>query len=138
MVHLAQLRGLVESQVMVPEGQEELSQQLNLSTEEIFHLLDLNQDGQLQPHEVCMFIFAMMSVRHLICGMLSVLFPLIVVQILTHSRVRDGIWLTLENLKDIYTGLDADKDGNGKEYTSVNEHAPMHDSYRINILHKMF
>lgn len=50
---LAQLKGLVESQVMVPEGQEELSQQLNLSAEEIFHLLDLNRDGQLQPHEVC-------------------------------------------------------------------------------------
>ncbi|XP_062854207.1 transmembrane prolyl 4-hydroxylase [Trichomycterus rosablanca] len=83
-VHLAHLRGLVESQVMVPEGQEELSQQLNLSAEEIFHLLDLNQDGQLQPHEI-----------------------------LTHSRVRDGIWLTLENLREIYTGLDADKDGNG-------------------------
>lgn len=53
LMHLAQLKGLVESQVMVPEGQEELSQQLNLSAEEIFHLLDLNQDGQLQPHEVC-------------------------------------------------------------------------------------
>lgn len=52
-MRLAQLKGLVESQVMVPEGQEELSQQLNLSAEEIFHLLDLNQDGQLQPHEVC-------------------------------------------------------------------------------------
>lgn len=35
-------------------------------------------------------------------------------QILTHSRVRDGIWLTPENLKEIYTGLKADKDGNGK------------------------
>lgn len=52
LMHLAQLKGLVESQVMVPEGQEELRQQLNLSAEEIFHLLDLNQDGQLQPHEV--------------------------------------------------------------------------------------
>lgn len=52
-VRLAQLKGLMESQVMVPEGQEELNQQLNLSPEEIFNFLDLNQDGQLQPHEVC-------------------------------------------------------------------------------------
>ncbi|XP_066520242.1 transmembrane prolyl 4-hydroxylase [Hoplias malabaricus] len=83
-VRLAQLKGLMESQVMVPEGQEELNQQLNLSPEEIFHLLDLNQDGQLQPHEI-----------------------------LTHSRVRDGIWLTPENLREIYAGLKADHDGNG-------------------------
>ncbi|XP_051996429.1 transmembrane prolyl 4-hydroxylase [Xyrauchen texanus] len=83
-VHLAQLKGLMESQVMVPEGQEELNQQLNLSPEEIFHFLDLNQDGQLQPHEI-----------------------------LTHSRVRDGIWLTSENLKEIYDGLKVDQDGNG-------------------------
>ncbi len=52
-VRLAQLKGLMESQVMVPEGQEELNQQLNLTPEEIFNFLDLNQDGQLQPHEVC-------------------------------------------------------------------------------------
>ncbi|KAK1796572.1 hypothetical protein P4O66_009614 [Electrophorus voltai] len=83
-VRLAQLKGLTESQVMVPEGQEELSQQLNLSPEEIFHLLDLNQDGQLQPQEI-----------------------------LTHSRVRDGIWLTPENLREIYDGLKVDQDNNG-------------------------
>ena len=39
---------------------------------------------------------------------------LIFTQILTHSRVRDGIWLTPENLREIYTGLKADKDNNGK------------------------
>uniref|UniRef100_A0A672P7E2 Prolyl 4-hydroxylase, transmembrane n=1 Tax=Sinocyclocheilus grahami TaxID=75366 RepID=A0A672P7E2_SINGR len=78
-VHLAKLKGLMESQVMVPEGQEELNQQLNLSPEEIFNFLDLNQDGQLQPHEV----------------------------------LRDGIWLTSENLKEIYDGLKVDQDGNG-------------------------
>ncbi|XP_043098267.1 transmembrane prolyl 4-hydroxylase [Puntigrus tetrazona] len=83
-VRLAQLKGLMESQVMVPEGQEELNQQLNLSPEEIFNFLDLNQDGQLQPHEI-----------------------------LTHSRVRDGIWLTSENLKEIYDGLKVDQDGDG-------------------------
>eukprot|EP00063_Salmo_salar_P013347 XP_013988182.1 PREDICTED: transmembrane prolyl 4-hydroxylase-like [Salmo salar] len=52
-VQLAELKGLMESQVMVPEGQEELTEQLNLSPEEIFNLLDLNQDGQLQLQEVC-------------------------------------------------------------------------------------
>ncbi|XP_030634297.1 transmembrane prolyl 4-hydroxylase [Chanos chanos] len=83
-VQLAQLRGLMDSQVMVPEGQQELTEQLNLSPEDIFNLLDLNQDGQLQPHEI-----------------------------LTHSRVRDGIWLTPENLKEIYAGLEADQDGDG-------------------------
>ncbi|XP_062400561.1 transmembrane prolyl 4-hydroxylase isoform X2 [Sardina pilchardus] len=83
-IQLARLKGLMESQIMVPEGQEDLAEQLNLSPEEIFNLLDLNQDNQLQPQEI-----------------------------LTHSRVRDGIWLTPENLREIYTGLHADADGNG-------------------------
>ncbi|KAG5274978.1 hypothetical protein AALO_G00142240 [Alosa alosa] len=83
-IQLARLKGLMESQVMVPEGQEDLAEQLNLSPEEIFNLLDLNQDNQLQPQEI-----------------------------LTHSRVRDGIWLTPENLREIYAGLHADADGNG-------------------------
>ncbi|XP_019957248.1 transmembrane prolyl 4-hydroxylase [Paralichthys olivaceus] len=83
-MQLAQLKGLMESQLMVQDGQEELAKELNLSPEEIFNLLDINQDGQLQLHEI-----------------------------LTHSRVRDGIWLTPENLREIYAGLKADKDGNG-------------------------
>ncbi|XP_036386494.1 transmembrane prolyl 4-hydroxylase [Megalops cyprinoides] len=83
-VQLAQLKGLTESRVMVPEDQEELTQQLDLSPEEIFSLLDLNQDGRLQLQEI-----------------------------LTHSRVRDGIWLTPENLREIYAGLKADPDGDG-------------------------
>ncbi|XP_071768798.1 transmembrane prolyl 4-hydroxylase [Centroberyx gerrardi] len=83
-MQLAQLKGLMESQLMVQEGQEELVEELNLSPEEIFNLLDINQDGQLQLHEI-----------------------------LTHSRVRDGIWLTPENLREIYAGLKADKDDNG-------------------------
>uniref|UniRef100_A0A673ILL1 Transmembrane prolyl 4-hydroxylase-like n=1 Tax=Sinocyclocheilus rhinocerous TaxID=307959 RepID=A0A673ILL1_9TELE len=66
-VHLAQLKGLMESQVMVPEGQEELNQQLNLSPEEIFNFLDLNQDGQLQPHEVCWQ--SSMSVKPWFCSL---------------------------------------------------------------------
>ncbi|XP_066553664.1 transmembrane prolyl 4-hydroxylase [Amia ocellicauda] len=83
-VQLAQLKGLTESQVMTPEGGEDLAEQLELSPEDIFNLLDLNQDGQLQLQEV-----------------------------LTHSRVRDGIWLTPDSLREIYTGLKADPDGNG-------------------------
>ncbi|XP_051932460.1 transmembrane prolyl 4-hydroxylase [Hippocampus zosterae] len=83
-MQLAQLKGLMESQLMVQDGQEELAKELDLSPEEIFSLLDINQDGQLQLHEI-----------------------------LTHSRVRDGIWLTPENLQEIYVGLNADKDGNG-------------------------
>lgn len=83
-MQLAQLKGLVESQLMVQEDQEELVKELNLSPEEIFNLLDINQDGQLQHNEI-----------------------------LTHSRVRDGIWLTPESLREIYAGLKADKDGDG-------------------------
>uniref|UniRef100_A0A3Q2PLY1 Prolyl 4-hydroxylase, transmembrane n=1 Tax=Fundulus heteroclitus TaxID=8078 RepID=A0A3Q2PLY1_FUNHE len=85
-MQLAQLKGLMESQLMVQEGQEELAKELDLTPEEIFNLLDINQDGQLQLHEV---------------------------YILTHSRVRDGIWLTPETLREIYDGLKADKDGDG-------------------------
>uniref|UniRef100_A0A3P8UJ14 Transmembrane prolyl 4-hydroxylase n=2 Tax=Cynoglossus semilaevis TaxID=244447 RepID=A0A3P8UJ14_CYNSE len=81
---LAQLKGLMESQLMVQDGQEDLAKELNLSPEEIFNLLDINQDGQLQLHEI-----------------------------LTHSRVRDGIWLTPENLREIYAGLKVDKNDDG-------------------------
>lgn len=35
-------------------------------------------------------------------------------KILTHSRVRDGIWLTPENLREIYAGLKVDKNDDGK------------------------
>lgn len=51
-IQLAQLKGLMESQLMVQDGQEELAKELNLSPDDIFHLLDINQDGQLQLHEV--------------------------------------------------------------------------------------
>lgn len=51
-MQLAQLKGLMESQLMVQDGQEELAKELNLSPEEIFSLLDINQDGQLQLYEV--------------------------------------------------------------------------------------
>lgn len=116
-MQLAQLKGLMESQLMVQDGQEELAKELNLSPEEIFTLLDINQDGQLQLHEVTFQ-------SECVCENFSwwthplsqnhSTNPSALWQILTHSRVRDGIWLTPENLREIYTGLKADKDGNGR------------------------
>ncbi|KAJ8370789.1 hypothetical protein SKAU_G00108170 [Synaphobranchus kaupii] len=76
-VQLAQLKGLTESRGEVLE-------QLDLPPEEIFNLLDLNQDGQLQLQEI-----------------------------LTQSHARDGMWLTPENLQEIYAGLKANPDRNG-------------------------
>lgn len=53
-VQLAQLKGLMDSQTTAPsQGQVESNQPLlSLSTEEVFSLLDLNQDGLLQKQEV--------------------------------------------------------------------------------------
>lgn len=53
-VQLAQLKGLMESRTTAARrGQEDSSQPLlQLSTQEVFSLLDLNQDGLLQKHEV--------------------------------------------------------------------------------------
>lgn len=53
-VQLAQLKGLMESRATAARrGQEDSSQPLlQLSTQEVFSLLDLNQDGLLQKHEV--------------------------------------------------------------------------------------
>lgn len=53
-VQLAQLKGLMESQTTASsQGQEESDQPLlSLSTQEVFSLLDLNQDGLLQKQEV--------------------------------------------------------------------------------------
>ncbi|XP_036389872.1 transmembrane prolyl 4-hydroxylase-like isoform X2 [Megalops cyprinoides] len=83
-VQLARLKGLTESQVSVPDSQEETADLLDLSPEEVFNLLDLNQDGQLQLQEI-----------------------------LTHSSARDRFWLTPENLQEIYAGLKADPDRDG-------------------------
>ncbi|XP_071332519.1 transmembrane prolyl 4-hydroxylase-like isoform X2 [Trachinotus anak] len=79
-VQLAQLKGLMESQTPAPsQGQEESNQPLlSLSTEEVFSLLDLNQDGLLQKQEI-----------------------------VSHSRSRDGTWLSPDNLRQILTGLEA-------------------------------
>ncbi|XP_071777157.2 transmembrane prolyl 4-hydroxylase-like [Centroberyx gerrardi] len=79
-VQLAQLKGLMESQTTAPSGGQEESNQplLSLSTEEVFSLLDLDQDGLLQKQEI-----------------------------VSHSRSRDGTWLSPDNLRQILTGLEA-------------------------------
>ncbi|XP_061553567.1 transmembrane prolyl 4-hydroxylase-like isoform X3 [Phycodurus eques] len=79
-VQLALLKGLMESQMTAAgRGQEEPTQPLlSLSTEEVFSLLDLNQDGRLQKQEI-----------------------------VSHSRSRDGTWLRPENLRQILAGLEA-------------------------------
>ncbi|KAI1892895.1 hypothetical protein AGOR_G00138230 [Albula goreensis] len=84
-VQLAQLKGLTESQAVRPGSQEETADLLELTPEEMFNLLDLNQDGQLQLQEV-----------------------------LANSRTWDGMWLTPESLQGIYAGLQADPDRSGQ------------------------
>ncbi|XP_068997542.1 transmembrane prolyl 4-hydroxylase-like [Embiotoca jacksoni] len=79
-VQLAQLKGLMDSQATAPsQGQEQSNPPLlSLSTDEVFSLLDLNQDGLLQKQEI-----------------------------VSHSRSRDGTWLSPDNLRQILTGLEA-------------------------------
>uniref|UniRef100_A0A1A7WDV2 Prolyl 4-hydroxylase, transmembrane (Endoplasmic reticulum) n=1 Tax=Iconisemion striatum TaxID=60296 RepID=A0A1A7WDV2_9TELE len=79
-VQLAQLKGLMDSQSSMPSQEQEESNQplLLLSSEEVFSLLDLNQDGFLQKEEI-----------------------------LSHSRSQDGTWLSPESLRQILTGLEA-------------------------------
>ncbi|XP_029011726.1 transmembrane prolyl 4-hydroxylase-like [Betta splendens] len=83
-VQLAQLKGLMDSQApSTSQGQEEPNQPLlSLSTEEIFSLLDLNQDGLLQKFEI-----------------------------VSHSHSRDGTWLSPESLRQILAGLEAHQTG---------------------------
>ncbi|XP_028439449.1 transmembrane prolyl 4-hydroxylase [Perca flavescens] len=78
-VQLAQLKGLMESQTTAPsQGQVESNQPLlSFSTEEVFSLLDLNQDGLLQKQEI-----------------------------VSHSHSRDGTWLNPDNLRQILSGLE--------------------------------
>lgn len=56
-VQLAQLKGLMESQTASSTLEQEESKEplLSLSTEEVFSLLDLNQDGLIQKEEVNVF-----------------------------------------------------------------------------------
>ncbi|XP_068609231.1 transmembrane prolyl 4-hydroxylase-like [Brachionichthys hirsutus] len=79
-VQLAQLKGLMASQSAASsQGQEESSQSLLfLSTQEVFSLLDLNQDGLLQKQEI-----------------------------VSHSHSRDGTWLSPHSLRQTLAGLEA-------------------------------
>ncbi|XP_041861069.1 transmembrane prolyl 4-hydroxylase-like [Melanotaenia boesemani] len=83
-VQLAQLKGLMDSQSTTSSrGQEESNQPLlSLSTEEVFSLLDLNQDGLLQKEEL-----------------------------VSHSRSRDGTWLSPDSLRQILMGLEGSQTG---------------------------
>ncbi|KAK7884220.1 hypothetical protein WMY93_027343 [Mugilogobius chulae] len=83
-VQLAQLKGLMETQTSAQlQGHDESNLPLlSLSTEEVFGLLDLNQDGLLQKQEI-----------------------------VSHSRSRDGTWLSAESLRHILIHLDAHPTG---------------------------
>lgn len=78
-VQLAQLKGLMETHTpALVHGLEESNlPSLSLSTEEIFSLLDLNQDGLLQKQEI-----------------------------VSHSRSRDGTWLSADSLRQILLSLE--------------------------------
>ncbi|XP_037100404.1 transmembrane prolyl 4-hydroxylase-like [Syngnathus acus] len=78
-VQLAQLKGLMESQMTAANWGHGGSDHplLSLSTEEVFSLLDLNQDRLLQKQEI-----------------------------VSHSRSRDGTWLSPDNLRQILTVLE--------------------------------
>ncbi|NWQ80986.1 P4HTM hydroxylase, partial [Columbina picui] len=83
-IHLAQLKGLQKSQILPTDDYEEAMEMIEISQMDIFNLLDHNQDGQLQLKEV-----------------------------LTHTRLGNGRWMTPENIREMYTAVKADPDGNG-------------------------
>uniref|UniRef100_A0A670YSN0 Transmembrane prolyl 4-hydroxylase n=1 Tax=Pseudonaja textilis TaxID=8673 RepID=A0A670YSN0_PSETE len=83
-VHLAQLKGLQKSQILPTEDYEEAMEMIDISQMDIFNLLDHNQDGQLQLKEV-----------------------------LTHTRLGNGRWMTPESIREMYDAVKADPDGNG-------------------------
>lgn len=65
-VQLAQLKGLMESQTAASTLEQEESNQplLSLSTEEVFSLLDLNQDGLIQKEEVnVLYLFISLTTK---------------------------------------------------------------------------
>ncbi|XP_007439128.1 transmembrane prolyl 4-hydroxylase, partial [Python bivittatus] len=83
-IHLAQLKGLQKSQILPTEDYEEAMEMIDISQMDIFNLLDHNQDGQLQLKEV-----------------------------LTHTRLGNGRWMTPESIREMYAAVKADPDGNG-------------------------
>ncbi|XP_029457128.1 transmembrane prolyl 4-hydroxylase isoform X2 [Rhinatrema bivittatum] len=84
LIHLAQLKGLQKSQILPTEEYEEAMEKIEISQVDIFNLLDHNQDGQLQLKEV-----------------------------LTHTRLGNGRWMTPENIREMYAAVKADPDGDG-------------------------
>lgn len=78
-VQLAQLKGLMETHTpaLAQDLEESNLPLLSLSTGEIFSLLDLNQDGLLQKQEI-----------------------------VSHSRSRDGTWLSADSLRQILISLE--------------------------------
>ncbi|XP_054833204.1 transmembrane prolyl 4-hydroxylase [Eublepharis macularius] len=83
-IHLAQLKGLQKSQILPTDDYEEAMEMIDISQMDIFNLLDHNQDGQLQLKEV-----------------------------LTHTRLGNGRWMTPESIREMYAAVKADPDGNG-------------------------
>lgn len=78
-VQLAQLKGLMETHTGLVQGHEQYNLPLlSLSTEEVFGLLDLNQDGLLQKQEI-----------------------------VSHSHSQDGTWLSAGSLRQILNTLEA-------------------------------
>ncbi|XP_066473752.1 transmembrane prolyl 4-hydroxylase [Tiliqua scincoides] len=94
-IRLAKLKGLEKSQTLFSENQDEAMEMLSVDQMDIFNLLDRDQDGQLQLKEV-----------------------------LTHTRLGNGRWMTPENIREMYTAMNADPDGNGvlslEEFQQVN------------------
>ncbi|XP_028575456.2 transmembrane prolyl 4-hydroxylase [Podarcis muralis] len=83
-IHLAQLKGLQKSQILPTDDYEEAIEMIDISQMDIFNLLDHNQDGHLQLKEV-----------------------------LTHTRLGNGRWMTPESIREMYSAVKADPDGNG-------------------------
>ncbi|XP_077573662.1 transmembrane prolyl 4-hydroxylase-like [Stigmatopora nigra] len=110
-VQLAQLKGLMESQMKaVNQGQEESNQPLlSLTSEEVFSLLDLNQDGLLQKQEI-----------------------------VSHSHSRDGTWLSPENLRQILTSLEACSTGMLNLQDFQNIYNPSQGQDQSRMLHNQF